>query len=134
MTFAFYDDPGLTTLTTAINVSLAADGSSAPVDRVVYLGSPGGSNKLVSESNPGVNSIVVYFDYSTLSPGTIVLSSSLAGLSTDPPGYALIIGTQILPGQANAYAIYMRLHFDPQPIGINSTLTLSTYPVSETPV
>lgn len=134
-TFNFYDDPGLTTLSTEIRATLAADGTSAPVDRVVYLGSTAAGKKLVDTVNPGVSPIIVWMDYINTDLSELRLSTTLIGLDSASPGGAPPnIGATILSGVGNAVPVYMRLHFPARAIGVTSDLRLIADGVAEVDV
>lgn len=135
MPFNFYQDSGLTTIVdvgTEIAVTQKDDGSSPPVDRVVYLGSNDVAKKLVAASNPGVDPMVVYFGHDTTLTDLLRLATTSGGLDTATPGAGLNIGTQVLSGVANALPIHIRFDFDPpMAIGEYSDLTLTINFVNE---
>lgn len=134
----FYQDAALTTPITTLSVTQNADGSTGPVDNVVYLGSTATSHKFEAASNPGVANIQVSVADSNTSSGApasdVTLALSQAALATNTPGAALTIGTQILSGSSNAVPVYVRVQDSTGTVGTYTDLSLTTNQVEESAV
>lgn len=135
VTLGFYNDSGLTSAAASLAVVQAADGSSAAVDRVVYLGSPAAGKKFQANSDPGVDDIVVSVADTTPAGGVAASSVRLAltsgGLDSATPGAALAIDPEILSGAANAVAIHVRVETPATAAGLYTDLSLTTNAVIE---
>lgn len=134
-TLAFYSDAGLTAAMAQLTALQAVDGSAAPEDRVVYLGSPTPARKFKVAANPGVGVITVSINDAVSGSGVaasaVRLALSAAGLDSATPGAALSLGTQLLSGVANAVAIHVRIDAPPLAKGNYTDLSLVTPTLSE---
>lgn len=127
--FAFYSDPGLTTLVGSVaDFAQSVDGSTGAVVRAVYYGSTSVGRTLRAASDPGVDPIVVSVVDSTPLAGspvadvTLALESTFVGRAAGAP---LSLGTQILGGVANAVPIYIRVLDTTETLGLNTDLSLA---------
>ena len=139
LTLQFYTDSGLTTpLSGPLTVTQAADGSTDPVDNVLYLGSTTASRKFQATSSPGVDQITISIADSASGTGhpasEVKLASTLIGLDSATGGAALSLGTEILSGVGNAKAIYIRVDDTTGVVGTSTELSLNTNNLTETPV
>lgn len=127
---SFFQDAGLTTAFAQLVVAQAVDGAAPAIDRVAYLGAPLLGTKFQAASNPGVDPIqVAVTDAATglqLPASAIRLASSQAGLAAAPPGAALLLGSQILAGVANAAAVWVRIDAPAAASGFYDNLSLAT--------
>jgi hypothetical protein len=126
-TFALYLDANLTTpLTGNILAAQNSDGSTAPIQTVIYVGSTEDAVKVQSASNPGVAQIQATVYDNAASTGHAVTEIKLAatqgGLATATPGAALNLGTQILSGVANAKPIWMEIDDATHTVGVSTEL------------
>lgn len=135
----FFKDAALTQpLTGPLQVSQNADGSTPPVDNVLYLGSTTAGRKFQADSNPGVDPISI--SVVDASPGSgheaseVKLASTLAGLDSATPGAALNVGTQILSGVANAVPVYVRVDDATGTVGTATELSLDSNTIVESDV
>lgn len=137
ITMKFYNDPGLTSLAPALTVTRAADGSSSPADRVLYLGSTAVATKFQAASNPGADNITVApVDSdagSGVEPSHVRLALSSGGLASATPGAALQVGSQLLSGSGNAVAVHVRMETPLLSSGIYSDLSIMTNSCIEVP-
>lgn len=110
-TFAWYSDAGLTAPLT--RADFVRGTTSAPVDKIVYFGSPATGQKLQDATSPGVAALQVSVADAASGSGVdaanIKLALTAGGLATATGGAALSIGTTLLSGAANAVAVYVRL-------------------------
>lgn len=129
-TFAFYSDANLTTPSSTIAVAQNADGSSAPVQTVRYLGSTTAAKKLRNSINPGVTPISLQVVDAAAGSGhaasEVKLALTQAGLASATPGASLAIGTQILSGIANAVPIWVEVNDATHTAGFASELSIHT--------
>ena len=133
--FKFWNDSGMTSPATSIAASQAADGSSAAVDRVVYLGSTVASKKLNTEVSPGTGTISVSLSDSTPGSGVqathVKLASTNGGLAGATAGAALALGTQVLSGAGNAVPVHLRIDTPVLAAAVYTDVTLVTNSVVE---
>lgn len=134
-TLAFYNDAGLTSQATSIVVTQAVDGSAAPVDRVVYLGSTASGTVFEAASNPGVDNITVSITDSAPGSGVeaahVKLALTNGGLSSATPGAALSVGTSINSGPGNGVAINLRVDTPALAFGLYAQIALQTNTTNE---
>lgn len=135
--FALYTDSALTTpLTAALTAAQAADGSSAPVDLVVYLGCTDTAKKVQANSNPGVDQIVASVTDAASGSGSpaadIKLALTQGGLATATGGASLNLGTQVIGGSANAQAIWIRVTDSTHTVGTNTDLSVTISTLRQT--
>lgn len=144
-TFNLFTDANLTTVHTGfIEVSQNVDGSSAPVQSVLYLGSLGsaGGNtadrKLQAASSPGVAQITVSIVDASPSSGNpatdVKLAATVGGLATATAGAALNLGTQVTSSISNAKPIWIEVKDSTATIGQSTELSISINTVIESPV
>ena len=109
-TFNLFADAGLTVPASPLTFAQVAGG--APVDRLVFFGSPAAGKKLQAASEPGTAALsltVIDADELTgLPTSAIKLATSAAGLNSATGGAALAIGSTILSGAAHAVPVYIR--------------------------
>lgn len=126
---AFYLDAGLTALAGSLSVAQASDGSSAAVDRVVYLGSPVAGKKFELAANPGIDAISLSVADSASGSGVaasaVKLATTSGGLAGATPGAALSLGTQIMSGVGNARPIHLRVDTPALAAGVYTDISLS---------
>lgn len=137
LSLKFYDDSALTTEHVGnLVVTQAADGSTPPVDNLIYVGSTVASRKFQAQSNPGVAQITI--TPTDAAPGTghpateVKLAATLVGLDTATAGAALNLGTQINSGAAGAKPVYIRVDDTTGVVGTSTELSLQTNTVIET--
>lgn len=112
-TFGWYLDAAKTQpLTTGKVFSFNSDGSTGPVDTVLYLGSTTANRKIQASTNPGVDNLVVSVADAlpgSGQPSTVVkLALTSGGLDTATGGASLDLGiTQLLSSDAG-FAVYVR--------------------------
>lgn len=110
-TFNLFADAGLAV--PAVPLSFAQVVGGAPVDRLVYFGSPAAGKRLQAASNPGADALSLAITDSAPGSGlatTVVkLATSAAGLTSATGGAALALGSTILSGAANAVPVYVRV-------------------------
>ena len=132
----FYTDSALTTEVTVQDINQLPDGSSADVDKLVYLGSTESGSVFKVKANPGVSTFIISIVDATPASGIetsdIKLAYSLANLDTATAGAPLDTGlTQINGGSGNGYALYIRSS-TPVLAASNSDITLETSEAEET--
>lgn len=131
-TWNFYSDPGLTTLAAGGATVVQA---GAPVDRVLYFGSPVASKQLRAASNPGTDAITITPTDAAASSGApasaIKLSLSFAGLAGATGGAALPVGTVLNSGAGGAVAVYVRTTPGALGLGTYGDISLQTNDVVE---
>lgn len=131
----FYTTAGLTAELTQLAVNQAADGSSAAVDSIVYLGSTASGKQFRADSDPGTDPIVVSIADAAAGSGiantAVKLALSAGGLDSAVAGVALSVGTQLLSGSANALAIHVRIETPSVAVGRYTDLSLVTNTVRE---
>lgn len=108
----FLDSAKSQPLTTGKVFSFDADGSTGPVDAVLYLGSTTANRKIQASTNPGVDNLVV--SVADAQPGSgqpssaVKLALTSGGLDTATGGAALDLGiTQLLSSEAG-FPVYVR--------------------------
>lgn len=131
----FYTNSGLSSVAGSLSAMQAADGSSAAVDQIIYLGSTAGGKKFRAQSNPGGDQIVVSIVDAASGAGpaasAVKLAISAGGLDSATAGAPLSVGTQLLSGVANALAIHVRIDTPALAIGNYSDLSLETNALQE---
>ncbi len=111
MSFAWYADAGLTVPLT--RGDFARGSSAAPVDRLVYFGSPASGKQLQNAGDPGVDPLLVTIVGGGDVPASdVYLALTAPGLNTATGGAALSIGATILSGPSNAVAVFARIDSD----------------------
>lgn len=131
-TFQFYEDAGLVTPKTGnLVIQQNADGSTPPVDNVLYLGSTDVARKIQAESNPGVDNIIVSVVDSDIPSGhpasEVKLALTLIGLDSASGGAPLDLGvTEVLGGVPGAVAIYSRVDDTTMVVGTSTELSFET--------
>lgn len=134
----FYNNSGLSSEATLLTVLQGADGASAAVDSILYLGSLAAGKKFQAESAPGIDSIVVSILDSAIGSGVaasaVKLATSAGGLAGAVAGASLALGTQILSGTVNAIAIHVRIDTPPLPVGNYTELSLAINSLIESAV
>lgn len=131
-TFQFYEDAGLVTPKVGnLVIQQNADGSTPPVDSVLYLGSTDVLRKLQDEASPGVANIIVSIVDADVPSGhpasEVKLALSLVGLDSATGGVALDLGvTEILGGVPGAIAIYSRVDDTTMVVGTSTELSFET--------
>jgi len=109
-TFNIFADSGLTV--PAVPLAFAQLAGGAPVDRLVWFGSPAAGKKLQASSDPGADALVLEIfdtDAGSGAPATALkLATSAAGLNTATAGASLALGSTILSGAANAVPVFAR--------------------------
>ena len=128
-TFQLYTNAALTvpfggTLTATQNV----DGSTGPLDFVLYYGSVASGKTLKAQSNPGVDQIT--FSMSSGGSGeptsAVKMALTQGGLDGATGGASLNLGTTISSGVGNAVAIWFRLNDATNTVGTFTNLSAST--------
>jgi hypothetical protein len=140
-TFTFYEDAGLTTPKVGnLVVQQNADGSTPPVDNVLYLGSTDVARKIQDSIDPGVNNIFIDITDSAPASGhpdtEVKLALTLLGLDSAVGGVSLDLGvTEILGGVPGAVPIYIRVDDTTMVVGTSTELGIQTQdPVIEVAV
>lgn len=135
----FYSDAALTVpITPPLNAPQADDGSTGPLDFVLYLGSATAGKKFQAASNPGIDDIVLSVVDSA--PGTghpaseVKLAATLGGLDVATGGAPLDLGPQILSGAANAVPVFVRINDTTGVVATSTELSLQTNNVTESNV
>lgn len=137
-TYGFYADFGMTQPLSSLNFSRASDGSSAPEDKVFYIGTKSDNKDLYAASNPGVDSIllsIVDADGSAgLTPAMCKLAIMQEELDNAIAGAPCDLGTMGTPNGAGAYAcweIWVRITTPLLAEGSYTDLTFQTNDVIE---
>lgn len=116
---------------------LASDGSSGAVDKVVYLGSAGGSGYHRAESNPGVDNIVLSLVDNNAGAGGVVthykLALSQGGLAGATAGAPLVVGAQIARGVTGLVPIYIRATVTSFPAGDYTDVVIASNNIIDEP-
>jgi hypothetical protein len=138
-TFKFHLDAGLVTPKTGnLIIQQADDGSTGPVDTVLYIGSNAASRKIQAVSNPGADPILVTIVDADPGPGqeasAIKLATTQGGLAAATPGASLNMGTTISSGPSNSQAVWIRIEANDLTIGTSTELSLKTVEVQETAI
>lgn len=130
-----YSDAALANVMSKLAVNQKQDGSTGPVDTVIYIGSEATSKKFQASSNPGTDPITLSIDDSDPGNGhevtEVKLALTSAGLDTAVAGDPLDLGTEILSGAANALPVYVRVEDATGVVGISTELSLSTNQIEE---
>lgn len=139
ISFGFYfDSLKQIPLTTAAVFSMNADGSTGPVDTVLYLGSNTASRKAQAASNPGVAHLSVSIEDSNPTGGqpanAVKLALSAIGLDSATPGAALDLGVVELLSDSAPLAIHVRVTDQTHVVGNYGDLALKTCDLFETSV
>lgn len=125
-----YSDSGLTTPLTSVQAVQADDGTAAPADRVIYIGSQVAGKVFQAASNPGVDQIAL--SIADAAPGSgveashVKLALSQATLTSAVAGAARNLGTQLSSGPGNALKVYVRVDTPALAIGTYTGITLQT--------
>ena len=125
-TFAWFSDAGLTAPLTRADFTRGS--TAAPVDKVVYFGSPATGKKLQSSVTPGTTALQVAVSDAAgggVAVGDVKLALSSVGLGSATGGAALNIGTTILSGAVNAVPVFARLTSSLTTIGNYDDVSLS---------
>lgn len=136
ITFKFYIDSGLVTeLSGNLIVEQADDGSSGPVDNVLYLGSIDTARKVQANSNPGVDLITLSVIDASIGVGhpatEIKLATTQVGLDSAVGGADLDLGVEVLGGSGNAQPIWIRVEDSTGTIGTSTELSVRTEELRE---
>lgn len=138
ITLKFYNNAGLSSEATLLDVLQAADGSSAAVDSVLYLGSVATGKKFEADSNPGVDAVVLSIadaaSGSGIAASAVKLATTSGGLALAGAGVALSLGTELLSGVSNALAIHVRIDAPALAVGAYTDLSLTTNTLLESAV
>lgn len=130
-----YADATLSSVVYSPNILQKSDGTTGPVDFVIYLGSVLTGKKIEAQSSPGVDQIVLSVSDSAAGSGQAASSVKLAltagGLSTATAGASLDLGTEILSGADNALAVHVRVEASNLSAGTYTDLTLQTNELAE---
>ncbi|ABC29682.1 hypothetical protein HCH_02908 [Hahella chejuensis KCTC 2396] len=135
ITLKAYADSGLTTELLKLSVNQKVDGSTGPVDTVIYIGSVEVSKKFEAASSPGVDQIVL--SIADANPGDgheateVKLALSSGGLDSATAGASLNLGTQLLSGVANALPVHVRVQDATATLGVSTELSLATNNLQE---
>lgn len=125
----FYLDAGLTTPATALAAIQDTDGSAAPEDRTLYLGSTAAGRQFRAVSNPGVDPVVLSIadaaSGSGVQPTHVKLATTAGGLASALAGQPLSLGTQLLSGVANAVEIHVRIDTPALSVGVYNDVSLA---------
>jgi hypothetical protein len=131
-----YADAALSSVVYNPNILQKSDGSTGPVDIVLYLGSVLAGKIIEAQSDPGVDNIVLSISDSGAGTGqtanAIKLALSSSGLDSAVAGASLSLGTEILSGADNAVAVYMRVQATDLSVGSFNELVLETNDLVET--
>ena len=131
-TFQLFEDAGLTTPKVGnLVIQQNADGSTPPVDNVLYLGSTDVARKLQDSVSPGVANIIVSVVDSDVPAGhpasEVKLALTLLGLDSASGGAPLDLGvTEILGGVPGAIPIYTRVDDTTMVVGTSTELSFET--------
>jgi len=129
----FFEDSGLSVPFAGITAMQASDGSSAAVDRQVWLGVTDTDRAYYAASDPGTDDIVVSIidaaSGASLLPSSLRLAFDAGGLDTATPGASLAIGTDVQPGSVNAVSFMIRIDTAAFASGVYNNLSLTTNPL-----
>mgnify|MGYP001571572698 CR=1 FL=1 len=135
---AFFSDPGMTMAMTRMEAYQSSDGASAPVEQVVYLGSPVSGKKFRDAAAPGTGQIVLSVvdaaGGAQLPAASVRLALSAGGLASATPGAALPVGVEILSGAGNSTPVHVRIDTAAQAAAVYDNLSLAVSPTLEEPV
>lgn len=112
LSLGFFRD---STLTQAVGSSLPIDREigGAPVDVVLYLGSPIAARRFIPDSDAVISIAVADTDPANGWAATdIRLATTQAGLDTATDGAPLALGDELLSSPANAQAFWLRFSGD----------------------
>lgn len=137
ISFGFYFDSAKTlSLTTAAVFSMNADGSTGPVDTILYLGSTTASRKAQAASNPGVDQLSVSIEDSNPAggepAGAVKLALTAAGLDTASAGAPLSLGITELLSSESGFPVHVRVTDQTGVVGNYADLALKTCDLFET--
>lgn len=133
--FGYFADAGLTTQA-SLTFTQESDGSTGPVDEVVYFGSTETGRKLEANSQPGVDQITI--SVTDTAPGSghetteVKLALTAAGLDTAVAGGSLDVGTVINSEPANSVEIHVRVEDATGTVGVSTELGITSNEVIET--
>lgn len=127
----FFSDAGLLTpFPGPLSVTQKADGSTGPVDNLLYLGSTTAARKFQADSNPGIDDILLSIGDLTPAvghlPAEVKLATTLLGLDSAVGGAALNLGTELLSEVANAQEVYIRVDDATMVVGTEIDLFFET--------
>lgn len=132
----FFSDAGLLTpFPGPLSVTQKSDGSTGPVDNLLFLGSAVLGRKFQADSNPGIDDILVSIEDLTPAvghlPAEVKLATTLLGLDSAVAGAALNLGIEILSEVANAQEVYIRVDDATGVVGTEIDLFFETNPLVE---
>jgi hypothetical protein len=126
----FFDDSGLSVQSAGITAMQATDGSSAAVDREVFIGVTDTDRAYFAASDPGVDDIMVSIvdaeSGTSLLPSSLRMALDAGDLGAATPGAALAIGTDVQPGSVNAVSFWVRTDTAAFAAGVYDNLSLTT--------
>lgn len=126
LTFGFYLDPAMTTPILSPLQFVQDNQNPAPVDKVVYFGSPNPLRVAKSSSGPDIAPVIL--TPTGPAAGDVRLALSAAGLNTSTPGAALTLGLAIAGG--SAVPLHMRAA-DTTGTSGRRAMTLTTNTIAE---
>lgn len=137
MSLKFYLDANLSTpLSTPLTFEQAADGSTGPQTRVVYLGSVMSNRQFEAAINSGVDPILLSVADSQPGSGQEVNNVRLAlapnDLITAIPGAPITLPATLLSGANNSIPIYIQVQDTAGLVGTDSNISLVTNNIIET--
>lgn len=128
--FYFYDDVGMTTPTSSIAVSQSSSGTSAAVDRVVYLGSQAAGFYIQAEVDAQISvSVADSAPSSGAQASHVRLATSQLGLDSATPGAPCNLGVYIFA--ETPAEVWLRIDTPALAAAVYSELTLTTNAVEE---
>lgn len=137
ISFGFYFNSSKTLpISTAAVFSMNADGSTGPVDTILYLGSTEASRRAQAASNPGVDLLSVSIVDSNPTAGqpvsAVKLALTAAGLDAAGAGATLNLGITELLSEASGFPIHVRVTDQTNVVGNYADLALKTCDLFET--
>ncbi|MDP2431256.1 MAG: hypothetical protein Q8O33_04440 [Pseudomonadota bacterium] len=137
--FGFYLDAGKTLpLTTAAVFSMNVDGSTGPVDTILFFGSTVTGRLARAASNPGVDMLTVSIEDANPGGGqpstAVKLALDAAGLATATAGAPLNLGITERLSSASGFPIHVRYTDQTGVVGNYADLALKTCDLFETAV
>jgi hypothetical protein len=135
----FYLDANLSNpLSTPLSFEQAADGSTGPQTRVIYLGSASSNRQFEAAVNSGVDPILLSVIDSQPGIGQEVSNVRLGFTPNDVvtamPGAALALPATLLSGATNAIPIYIQVQDTTGLVGTDSNISLTTNNIVETAI
>ncbi len=132
----FFSDAGLLTpFPGPLSVTQKSDGSTGPVDNLLFLGSAVAGRKFQADSNPGIDPILLSIGDLTPAAGhlptEVKLATTLLGLDSAVAGADLNLGVEIISGVATAVEIYIRVDDATMVVGTEIDLFFETNPLVE---